>query len=168
LKEVQTHLRAEILSTNTPTPTSDVVNALPYLTAVVYELLRLYPPVSQLINRVTVRPAMLGNEIPIPAGTFVGWNAYGVHVNPGIWGPDANEFKPERWGRTVGEMHARFRRETVRGTYIPFNAHSRKCLEWTVDPGYRLKMTPVSLLTPGGCRVLMHDRAGFWRLWDAG
>jgi unspecific monooxygenase len=165
LKEVQTRLRLEILSTNTTTPTSEVVNALPYLTSVVYELLRLYPPVSQLINRVTVRPAMLGNEIPIPAGTFVGWNAYGVHVNPAIWGPDANEFKPERWGRTVGEMHARFRRETVRGTYIPFNAHSRKCLgqgfvllqmkillfevvrriEWRVDPGYRLKMTPVSL-----------------------
>ncbi|KAF4208142.1 hypothetical protein CNMCM8927_001161 [Aspergillus lentulus] len=175
--EVQTRLRGEILSTNTATPTSEVVNALPYLTAVVYELLRLYPPVSQLINRVTVRPAMLGNEIPIPAGTFVGWNAYGVHVNPAIWGPDANEFKPERWGRTVGEMHARFRRETVRGTYIPFNAHSRKCLgqgfvllqmkillfevlrriEWTVDPGYRLKMTPGGILAPLGCRVILSE-----------
>ncbi|GFF39928.1 cytochrome P450-DIT2 [Aspergillus udagawae] len=175
--EVQTRLRKEIRSTNTATPTSEVVNALPYLTSVVYELLRLYPPVSQLINRVTVRPAMLGNEIPIPAGTFIGWNAYGVHVNPAIWGPDANEFKPERWGRTVGEMHARFRRETVRGTYIPFNAHSRKCLgqgfvllqmkillfevvrriEWRVDPGYRLKMTPGGILAPLGCRVILSE-----------
>lgn len=63
-------------------------------------------------------------------------------------------------------MNAKFRLETVRGTYIPFNAHSRKCLgqgfvllqmkvflfelltrvEWRVHPGYEKKMTPVSLL----------------------
>ncbi|KAF7173042.1 hypothetical protein CNMCM6106_007180 [Aspergillus hiratsukae] len=175
--EVQRKLRTEILSTATTTPTSDIVNTLPYLTSVIYELLRLYPPVSQLINRVTLAPAMLGNEIPIPKGTFVGWNAYGVHVNPAIWGPDANEFKPERWGSSVGEMQARFRRETVRGTYIPFNAHSRKCLgqgfvllqmkilvfellrrvEWRVDPGYRLKMTPGGILAPLGCRVILSE-----------
>lgn len=166
--------------------------------------MRLYPPVSQLINRVTTAPAMLGGQIPIPARTFVGWNSYGVHVNPQVWGADAQEFVPERWGSTVSEMHARFRRETVRGTYIPFNAHSRKCLgqafvllqmkilmfellrrvEWRVDPGYKLKMTPVSshssfcfvffllcclrgivadcgyqggILAPLGCRVILTE-----------
>ncbi|EAW14843.1 cytochrome P450 monooxygenase xanG [Aspergillus clavatus NRRL 1] len=175
--EVQTRLRAEILATGTSNPTADIVNPLPYLTSVIYELMRLYPPVSQLINRVTTAPAMLGGQIPIPARTFVGWNSYGVHVNPQVWGADAQEFVPERWGSTVSEMHARFRRETVRGTYIPFNAHSRKCLgqafvllqmkilmfellrrvEWRVDPGYKLKMTPGGILAPLGCRVILTE-----------
>jgi len=139
------------------------VNRLPYLTSVIFELLRLYPPVSQLINRVTLRPALLGGEISIPAHTWVGWNAYGVQIDPQAWGPTAAEFRPERWGRTVEEMQAKFRRETVRGAYIPFNAHTRKCLgqgfallemkivlfemvrrvRWVVHPEYRVKLTSV-------------------------
>lgn len=117
----------------------------------------------------------MGGEIPIPARTFVGWNAFGVHTNPRVWGDDAALFRPERWGKTTGEMQARFRRETVRGAYIPFNAHSRKCLgqgfvllqmkvflfelvrrvEWKVDPGYQRKMTPGGILAPLGCRVVL-------------
>lgn len=150
-------------------PDAETVNKLPYLTSVIYELLRLYPPVSQLINRVTLQPAVLGGEIPIPEQTFVGWNAFGVHNNPQVWGEDVAAFRPERWGETVGQMQAKFRRETARGAYIPFNAHSRKCLgqgfvllqmkiflfelvrrvEWRVCNGYRKKMTPVS--SSAGC-----------------
>lgn len=166
--DIQDRLREEILNTakTHPNPSQEVINNLPYLTAVVLELLRLFPPVSQLINRVAVQPALLGGELLIPAGAFVGWNAWAVHSNPDVWGPDAREFRAERWGDTVEEMQGRFRRETVRGTYIPFNAHKRKCLgqgfallqvkillfvllgrvRWVVDPGYRLKMTPVCCL----------------------
>ncbi|XHF99349.1 hypothetical protein AWENTII_002855 [Aspergillus wentii] len=174
-KTIQDRLRAEILQTNTTIPTADIVNRLPFLTSTLFELLRLYPPVSQLINRVTLRPAVLGGEIPIPARTFVGWNARGVHINPANWGEDAGEFRPQRWGKTVEEMHAKFRRETVRGTYIPFNAHTRKCLgqgfvllqmkillfellrrvEWTVDPSYKLKLTSGGIFAPLGCRVIL-------------
>ena len=138
---------------------------MPYLTSVVYELLRLYPPVSQLINRVTREPAVLGGKIAIPANTWVGWNAYGVQIDKRIWGPTAQKFVPERWGTTVEEMQSMFRKETVRGTYIPFNAHTRKCLgqgfallemkiilfelarrvEWTIHPDYKLKLTSVSI-----------------------
>lgn len=163
--DIQSHLRDEILvmASKDPDPSHEIINTLPYLASVVLELLRLFPPVSQLINRVAMQPALLGDELPIPKGTFVGWNAWAVHSNTAIWGADAREFRPERWGSTVEEMQARFRRETVRGTYIPFNAHRRKCLgqgfallqmkillfvllgrvSWVVDPGYQLKMTPV-------------------------
>jgi xanthocillin biosynthesis cytochrome P450 monooxygenase len=131
------------------------------------ELLRLYPPVSQLINRVTLKPALLGGNIAIPKGTWVGWNAYGVQVDPHVWGPTAGEFIPERWGGKVEEMKAKFRKDTVKGAYIPFNAHSRKCLgqefallemkialfelirrvDWIPDPTYELKLTSVSHFT---------------------
>ncbi|CAG7944918.1 unnamed protein product [Penicillium salamii] len=163
--DVQSRVRDEIvqLSRVHPAPSQEIINTLPYLTSVVLELLRVFPPVSQLINRVAMQPAVLGGDLPIPKGTFVGWNAWLVHSNTAIWGADAREFRPERWGSTVEEMQARFRRETVRGTYIPFNAHRRKCLgqgfallqlkillfvllgrvRWVVDPEYRLKLTPV-------------------------
>jgi xanthocillin biosynthesis cytochrome P450 monooxygenase len=149
---------------NTDTPTAEIVNHMPYLTATIFELLRLYPPVSQLINRVTLQPAVLGEDIRIPANTWVGWNAYGVQIDKNVWGPTAQEFIPGRWGTTVDEMQAKFRKETVRGAYIPFNAHTRKCLgqgfallemkimlfvllrrtKWTIHPDYILKLTPVS------------------------
>ena len=154
--DIQDRLREEILTTAKIHP--------------VLELLRLFPPVCQLINRVALQPALLGGELPIPKGAFVGWNACAVHSNPDVWGSDAREFRAERWGETVEEMQGRFRRETVRGTYIPFNAHKRKCLgqgfallqvkvllfvllgrvKWVVDPEYRLKMTPVCCFFPGG------------------
>jgi unspecific monooxygenase len=165
--DIQSRLRAEIIATSLvhPDPSQDIINTLPYLTSVVLELLRLFPPVSQLINRVATEPALLGGTLLIPKGTFVGWNAWAVHSNTAVWGADAREFRPERWGEAVEEMQGRFRRETVRGTYIPFNAHRRKCLgqgfallqvkillfvllgrvSWVVDSGYRLKMTPVGL-----------------------
>ncbi|KAK9855205.1 hypothetical protein MYU51_002517 [Penicillium brevicompactum] len=177
--DIQSHLRDEILimASKHPEPSHEIINTLPYLTSVVLELLRLFPPVSQLINRVAMQPALLGDELPIPKGTFVGWNAWAVHSNTAIWGADAREFRPERWGSTVEEMQARFRRETVRGTYIPFNAHRRKCLgqgfallqmkillfvllkrvSWAVDPGYQLKMTPGGILAPLGCRVILTE-----------
>ncbi|KAF4635655.1 hypothetical protein G7Y89_g2450 [Cudoniella acicularis] len=172
--EVQNRLRTEILGVETDTPTTEVVNRMPYLTATIFELLRLYPPVSQLINRVTLQPAVLGGDIHIPARTWVGWNAYGVQIDKNIWGPTAQEFIPERWGTTVDEMQAKFRKETVRGTYIPFNAHTRKCLgqgfallemkimlfvllrkvKWTIHQDYTLKLTPGGILAPIGCKVV--------------
>jgi unspecific monooxygenase len=165
---VQEQLRKEVLLANNKAPSAELVHSLPYLTSVVLELLRLYPPVSQLINRVTLEPALLGGKIPIPKGTWVGWNAYGVHIDKNIWGPTAMEFRPERWGKTVEEMHSKFRKDTVKGAYIPFNAHSRKCLgqefallemkialfelvrrmTWTIHPSYELKLTSVSLYLP--------------------
>ncbi|KAG0155617.1 hypothetical protein PDIDSM_2790 [Penicillium digitatum] len=177
--DIQDRLREEILATAKIhlNPSQEVVNDLPYLTAVVLELLRLFRPVCQLVNRVALQPALLGGELPIPKGTFVGWNAWAVHSNPDVWGEDAREFRAERWGDTVSEMQGRFRRETVRGTYVPFNAHKRRCLgqgfallqvkillfvllgrvSWVVDPEYRLKMTPGGILAPLGCRVILTE-----------
>ncbi|GLI81120.1 hypothetical protein PoHVEF18_009491 [Penicillium ochrochloron] len=163
-QSIQKKLRAEILATGTENPTTDLVNSLPYLFAVILELLRLYPPVSQLINRVTTSQSVLGGEITIPNHTWVGWNAFGVHTDPNIWGNDCREFIPERWGSDVKSIQSAVRSKTAQCHFIAFNAHSRKCLgqgfavlqmkillfemvrriEWVVDPGYELKLTSVS------------------------
>lgn len=161
---VQQKLRAEILATGEQSPSTDLVNSLPYLFGVILELLRLYPPVSQLINRVTTSQAVLGGDIAIPNRTWVGWNAFGVHTDPNVWGPDAREFVPERWGKDVKSIQSAVRSKTTQCHFIAFNAHSRKCLgqgfavlqmkillfemvrriEWVVDPAYTLKLTSVS------------------------
>ncbi|KAF2195915.1 putative sporulation-specific N-formyltyrosine oxidase Dit2 [Zopfia rhizophila CBS 207.26] len=176
-QDVQNRLRQEILDTQTDTPTAELVNGMPYLTSTIFELLRLYPPVSQLINRVTLQPTVLGGDICIPAHTWVGWNAYGVHINRDVWGPTAQEFRPERWGTKPEENQAKFRRETVRGAYIPFNAHTRKCLgqgfallemkvmlfellrrvKWNIHPDYHLKLTSGGILAPLGCKVVFQE-----------
>ncbi|KAH8728388.1 cytochrome P450 [Phaeosphaeriaceae sp. PMI808] len=100
-QEFQDKLRAEVLATGVTEPTKEVLDKLPYLTAVVLELLRVFPPIE------------------LPAGTWVGWNAPGVQTR---------EFIPERWGATPEEIMAKFRKETVKGNFIAFNSHSRKCL----------------------------------------
>ena len=37
------------------------------------------------------------SEIPIPKGTDIIMNILGCNVSPEIWGPDSQEWKPERW-----------------------------------------------------------------------
>ncbi|KAJ5902658.1 Cytochrome monooxygenase xanG, partial [Penicillium taxi] len=172
---VQQKLRAEILAMKTANPSTDEVNSMPYLLTVVLELLRLYPPVSQLINRVTTQKSILGGKVPIPNHTWVGWNAFGVHTDTNIWGPNAREFIPERWGNDVKIIQSQLRLKTTQCQFIAFNAHSRKCLgqgfavlqmklllfemtrrmEWTVDPSYQLKLTSGGILAPLMLRVIV-------------
>ena len=164
-KTIQDKLRAEVLATEVTNPTMETLNKLPYLTSLICELLRVYPPVSQLISRVTLEPAVLGGTVEIPKGTWVGWNAPGVQSDPAVWGPTARDLLPERWGDRPEEIMANARRETVKGKSIAFNAHSRKCLgqgyallemkmvlfelvrqvKWTIDPSYKMKLTSVSV-----------------------
>ncbi|KAH0551094.1 hypothetical protein GP486_007558 [Trichoglossum hirsutum] len=170
-QDVQCRLRAEVLGSGIDYPMLDAVNDLPYLTAVCYEVLRLYPPLSQLINRQVKigQDACLGGSICIPGGTYVGWTAVGTQRDPETWGPTAAEFIPSRWGTQLDEIQATYRRRSSKGHFIAFNAGRRKCLgkefalvemklllfelvrsvEWDVDPRYSLKLTPVGNLNPG-------------------
>lgn len=161
---VQSRLRDEVLATKCTVPSAALLNSMPYLTSVLYEMLRLYPPVSQLINRVALEDSTLGGTLHIPKRTWVGWNAYGAHVDGRNWSKPY-DFEPSRWGETVEEMNSKFRRDCVAGRYIPFNAHSRKCIgqgfallqmkvalfelvrraQWMVDPNYKLRLTSVIL-----------------------
>jgi cytochrome P450 len=59
-QEVQDKLRKELLAVGTDNPTMDELNALPYLDAVVREILRLYPPLAS-----TMRCAAKDDIIPL-------------------------------------------------------------------------------------------------------
>ncbi|KAG2096081.1 cytochrome P450 [Suillus discolor] len=107
--DVQTRLREELLAFG-PDPTYDQLKAnLPYLDAVVHETLRLHPPVpesTRLAAEDDVLPlsepvrTMSGNmtdSISIAKGTLITISIPAINRSLAIWGPDAKEFKPERW-----------------------------------------------------------------------
>jgi cytochrome P450 len=115
--EVQTRLREEILAAPSPTNYSatshaDVVDALPFLDAVVRETLRVSPPAHGSIRTAvtddlipvshavhmrdgTVVPP--GGHIPIRKGSYIHIPIEGLNMSEEIWGEDAKVFNPDRW-----------------------------------------------------------------------
>ena len=95
-----------------------------YLQNCLHETLRLYPPVP-----VNSRQALRDTTIPCGGGPDgmakvfvrkdqqVNYSVFALHRRKDLWGPDADEFKPERWtGRKSG------------WEYLPFNGGPRVCL----------------------------------------
>ncbi|KAJ7456460.1 cytochrome P450 [Mycena latifolia] len=129
--DVQTRLRAEIMftpafsdaatskrnSTSSVSSTSsvmqaDIIDALPFLDAVVRETLRVIPPVHGTVRVATTddlipisHPVVLRNgkiiheneHIRIRKGSFVHIPLEGINLSEDIWGSDAREFNPDRW-----------------------------------------------------------------------
>ncbi|KIV95943.1 hypothetical protein PV10_03534 [Exophiala mesophila] len=68
---------------------------MPFLTAVCNEVLRLYPPAPNSPRDAAV-PTTIGH-VCIPKGTRLTVSSWAINRSRAIWGPDAAEFKPERW-----------------------------------------------------------------------
>ncbi|XP_008790927.3 cytochrome P450 94C1-like [Phoenix dactylifera] len=69
-----------------------------YVHAAMYESLRLYPPV-QIDSKFCVEDDMLPDGTFVRKGTRVTYHPYAMGRMERIWGPDCEEFKPERWLR---------------------------------------------------------------------
>lgn len=95
--DMQKRLREEIntsLNTDQPISAADI-DSLSYLHAFTSEVLRLYPPVPA-----TVREAVRDTSImstPIPKGTIIMLMPWAINTAKKAWGPDAQDFKPDRW-----------------------------------------------------------------------
>ncbi|KAK2608976.1 hypothetical protein QQS21_002456 [Conoideocrella luteorostrata] len=127
-RQIQSALQAETSYLVPHTYNLEDLDKLPLTLAVILETLRLHPPFPSLTNRYTTQKVRLGNDINVPAGTWIGWNAYGVQTDPRIWGSDALVFRPERWGKDVANIKAMFRAQQAKAVFIPFSTHSRTCL----------------------------------------
>ncbi|KAF2825283.1 cytochrome P450 [Ophiobolus disseminans] len=93
----QTKLRAELrkeLDLNGAI-TSTEIDCLPYLNAVLNEALRLFPPVPLTIREAAHDTTIQGNFIP--ASTTIIICPWAINTSTHLWGPDARDFKPERW-----------------------------------------------------------------------
>jgi cytochrome P450 len=89
---------------------------LRFVTAVVKEALRLYPPVWSL-GRVATKDSTLGG-LPIVKGTDIWLCLHRLHRDP-RWYPEPERFRPERW---LGNQAQR------RFTYVPFGIGPRVCI----------------------------------------
>ncbi|KAJ7598521.1 cytochrome P450 [Mycena floridula] len=111
-QDKQERLRKELLSLGPNDPTYDQLSsatALPYLDAVVHEILRLHPAISETPRRcnendivplstpITTRTGQVVSSIAIPKGALVVAPIRAMNTSETFWGPDAKEFRPERW-----------------------------------------------------------------------
>ncbi|KAI5962375.1 DIT2 [Candida pseudojiufengensis] len=91
-----------------------------FLDFVIYETLRMYPPLNQIINRCTSKTTTLQN-IKIPKDTYVGYINIATGRDPNIWvNPDL--FLPERWSKID---YTKAKRDAI----LPaFHGRKRACL----------------------------------------
>ncbi|KAI0720825.1 cytochrome P450 [Cerioporus squamosus] len=177
--EVQAKLRQELLDATAGAGRTladldyDAYTSLPYLEAVVRETIRMYPSFHispRVAEQDTVLP--LGTpiqgtdgrtitELVVPTGTMVWVNILGLNRDKEIWGPDAHEWKPERW---LGQLPA-----SVADAHIPnvfantmtFVAGPRSCI------GYNMALTEMRIALAHlvlAFEFAPSDKEVFWRL----
>jgi benzoate 4-monooxygenase len=115
-------------------PSFDTVRDLPYLSAVVNEALRHHS--TSAIGLPRQIPHTAGDSSSLsssnsggvairgvfyPPGTVLSVPTYTIHHSKEIWGPDADEFRPERW-------HADVLTPRQRAAFNPFGYGSRACV----------------------------------------
>ncbi|KAG9128415.1 hypothetical protein FRC07_013755 [Ceratobasidium sp. 392] len=125
---VMNKLRTEILDTVGPSayPTSENVRDMKYMRAVINEVLRVFPPVP-LNSRECIKSTVLqseGTKYFVPKGASCIFAVHLMHLRKDLWGPDAEEFDPERW------LDERYKKYVIPNPFIflPFNAGPRICL----------------------------------------
>lgn len=75
----------------------DLEQRLPYLHLIIMESWRLNPPAAGLLGRHTLEDDVyLGGHL-IPKGSGILAMIYAVHRSKTVWGPDADQFHPERF-----------------------------------------------------------------------
>ncbi|EIM79589.1 cytochrome P450 [Stereum hirsutum FP-91666 SS1] len=118
----------------------DDLHALPYLEAICRETLRAYPPITQT-PRIARKDAMLPlstpirandgstiNEILIPKNSTVFVAIQTLNTDPLIWGPDATEWKPERWLSPLPESVINAHIPGVYSNMLTFLGGGRACI----------------------------------------
>ncbi|KAJ2916358.1 hypothetical protein MD484_g4071, partial [Candolleomyces efflorescens] len=130
--DVLQRLRAEILEKVGPSrrPNFEDLKDLKYLRAVLNETLRLFPIVRPFNVRQSVNEAIWPSPVPsekplyIPPKTGVAYSVFLMHRRKDLWGPDAEEFDPDRF------LDDRLKKYLLNNSFIflPFNAGPRICL----------------------------------------
>ncbi len=101
-----------------PAPDFADAERLGYCKQVMFETLRLYPPVW-LFSRRALQDDTAG-DYRIPAGSDLFISPYFLHRREDLW-PDSERFDPDRFAEAETRKHHRT-------SFIPFSAGPRKCI----------------------------------------
>ncbi|CBX95262.1 similar to cytochrome P450 benzoate 4-monooxygenase [Plenodomus lingam JN3] len=119
VRKLQEELDAALPDGNT-VPSFAQVKDLKYVDAVIKETMRIHSTSSMGLPRV-VPPGpgitLCGHHFP--QGTVLSVPSYTIHHSTEIWGPDAEEFRPERWEKITEQQKAAF---------VPFSYGPRSCV----------------------------------------
>ncbi|KAL6597390.1 hypothetical protein ACP70R_046830 [Stipagrostis hirtigluma subsp. patula] len=120
--EWQERARAEALEVCQGTTTLDVnvLHRLRILTMVIQETLRFYPP-AWMMMREALTDIRIGG-LDVPRGTIIQVARSMLHLDKDAWGPDAGEFRPDRFANGVAAACK------PAHMYTPFGHGPRTCI----------------------------------------
>lgn len=175
-QDVQDRLREEVRSAYKSSDSGnldyDTLHELPYLEAVCRETLRLYSPVTtmpRICRKDTVvpldTPATVGSSqvsglfIPKDTTVFVGIKA--INTDPLIWGPDAKEWKPERFLKQLPESVTDAKIPGIYANLLTFLGGGRACIGFKFS---QMEMKIVLSLIVSTFRFSPSNKPIVWKL----
>lgn len=108
---------------------------MPYLQAVVKEAMRLHPSVGMLLERHVPKGGVTICGKFFPEGYVVGINPWVVGRDKGVYGEDADVFRPERWLEADAERLKEMERSS-----LAFGAGSRVCIGKNISMMVRIHL----------------------------
>ncbi|KDP35255.1 hypothetical protein JCGZ_09414 [Jatropha curcas] len=173
-QRVETKIREELKSIASTSETTgglqlfehEKVNKLIYLHAVIFETLRLYPPVMYE-HKEPLKPDVLPSGHLVDPTMKILLSIYVMGRLKSIWGEDCMEFKPERWiseeGRLIQQSPYKF---------LSFNAGPRVCLGKEIAltqmkavaafiiHNYQVKVIEEHVPEPNTASIILHIKNG--------
>ncbi|SPJ78607.1 probable bifunctional P-450:NADPH-P450 reductase [Fusarium torulosum] len=153
--------------------TVDDLPRMPYISMILRETLRLMPTAPGFYVT-SSKDETVGGQYDIPANEPVFCFLHQIHRDPQVWGPDAEDFKPER-------MADEFFNKLPKNAWKPFGNGMRGCIGrefawqeaqlamimilqnfdlWKADPNYKLKIKQSLTIKPDGfdMRVKLREK----------
>ncbi|KAK9695918.1 hypothetical protein K7432_012736 [Basidiobolus ranarum] len=104
---------------NDDLPTTAQISRLKYLTQVLKETLRMYPPLA-LLQKSCIKDCRLPFGYFAEEGTVVQVQIYALHHNPNIW-ENPSVFNPDRFNSSEESKRSRY-------SWLPFSIGARGCI----------------------------------------
>ncbi|ODN79678.1 hypothetical protein L202_03609 [Cryptococcus amylolentus CBS 6039] len=147
--DVQDRLRKELLTIDEDRPSTETLNKLPYLEAVIREAIRLAPGVS-LYFRTVVHDVIipfsqplvgadgkLMTEVKMKRGDQLFLPLAAINTSSALWGPDGESFNPSRW---LQDDPNKVKLPGVYGNNFTFVGGTRYCI------GYRFALQQIKVV----------------------